>query len=97
MKGIEKNVRNSNINYIKPSYIDSWIIQFIYNIGNIEYVNQFSKAGEKMSKAGRPKKYTEVEIMQQKIDEYFKECEIKHEPYTITGLCLALDICRDTL
>ena len=47
--------------------------------------------------AGRPKKYTEVELMQQKIDKYFKECEIKHEPYTITGLCLALDITRETL
>ena len=29
---------------------------------------------------GRPKKYKEVEIMQQKVDKYFKECEIKHEP-----------------
>lgn len=48
-------------------------------------------------KAGRPKKYTEVEIMQQKIEMYFKECEKKNEPYTVTGLCLALDICRDTL
>lgn len=50
-----------------------------------------------MSKAGRPKKYTEVELMRQKIEGYFKECEEKHEPYTVTGLCLALDICRDTL
>ncbi len=46
---------------------------------------------------GRPKKYTEVEKMQQKIEKYFKECEQRHEPYTITGLCIALDICRDTL
>ena len=50
-----------------------------------------------MPRAGRPKKYTEVELMQQKIEKYFKECEEKHEPYTVTGLCLALDICRDTL
>lgn len=50
-----------------------------------------------MSKAGRPKKYTEVKLMQQKIEKYFNECEKKNEPYTITGLCLALDICRDTL
>lgn len=50
-----------------------------------------------MKKRGRPKKYTEVEIMQRKIDEYFKECDKKHDPYTITGLCIALDICRDTL
>lgn len=48
-------------------------------------------------KSGRPKKYTEVEIMQQKIDKYFEGCNKSNEPYTVTGLCLALDICRDTL
>ena len=48
-------------------------------------------------KGGRPKKYTEVEIMQQKIDKYFEGCNKNNEPYTVTGLCLALDICRDTL
>lgn len=48
-------------------------------------------------KGGRPKKYTEVEIMQQKINNYFEECNKDNEPYTVTGLCLALDICRDTL
>lgn len=51
-----------------------------------------------MQKArGRPKAYTEVKIMQQKIDKYFKECNENKEPYTITGICIALDICRDTL
>ena len=50
-----------------------------------------------MSKAGRPKKYTEVEIMEQKIKKYFLECDAKNEPYTVTGLCLALDITRETL
>ena len=49
------------------------------------------------NKKGRPKAYTEVEEMKQKIDTYFKECKEKEEPYTITGLCIALDICRDTL
>ena len=47
--------------------------------------------------AGRPKKYTEVELMQQKIDKYFKECDKKNEPYTITGLALALDLDRKSL
>ena len=46
---------------------------------------------------GRPKAYTKVKTMQQKIDEYFNECDKNKEPYTITGLCIALDICRDTL
>lgn len=50
-----------------------------------------------MPKAGRPKKYTEVELMKQKIDLYFKKCDNKNEPYTVTGLCLALDITRETL
>ena len=50
-----------------------------------------------MSKAGRPKKYTEAELMQRKIDAYFKKCDNEHDPYTVTGLCLALDITRETL
>lgn len=50
-----------------------------------------------MSKAGRPKKYTEVELMQQKIDRYFKKCDNEHEPYTITGLALALDLDRKSI
>lgn len=47
--------------------------------------------------AGRPKKYTEAELMQEKINKYFKECDNKNEPYTVTGLCLALDMTRETL
>ncbi|MBQ4030467.1 MAG: hypothetical protein II625_01820 [Bacilli bacterium] len=35
--------------------------------------------------------------MQQKINEYFANCDANKEPYTITGLCIALEICRDTL
>ena len=46
---------------------------------------------------GRPKAYSEVKEMKEKIDKYFEECNKNHEPYTITGLCIALDICRDTL
>lgn len=46
---------------------------------------------------GRPKKISEVDELNNKIKKYFVECDNKKEPYTITGLCLALDICRDTL
>lgn len=46
---------------------------------------------------GRPYKISKKEELQNKIDIYFKECDMKSEPYTITGLCIALDICRDTL
>ena len=48
-------------------------------------------------KKGRPKAYTDVERMQQKIDEYFKECDKNKEPYTITGLALALDLDRKSI
>ena len=48
-------------------------------------------------KRGRPKAYTEVEIMQQKIDKYFNECDKNKEPYTITGLALALDLDRKSI
>lgn len=50
-----------------------------------------------MAKTGRPKKYKSVKLMKEKIDMYFEMCDEKNEPYTVTGLCLALDICRDTL
>lgn len=48
-------------------------------------------------KKGRPKAYTDVEIMQQKIDKYFNECDKNKEPYTITGLALALDLDRKSI
>lgn len=49
------------------------------------------------NKGGRPKKYTEVEVMQQKIDKYFDKCDKNKEPYTITGLALALDLDRKSI
>ncbi len=47
-----------------------------------------------MNKVGRPLKYKSVEEMQLIIDNYFKECDEKQKPYTITGLALALDMTR---
>lgn len=46
---------------------------------------------------GRPNKISSKKELENKIDKYFKECDNKSEPYTITGLCITLDICRDTL
>lgn len=46
---------------------------------------------------GRPRKISEKEELENKIKNYFEECDRNKEPYTITGLCIALDICRDTL
>ena len=62
---------------------------------------------------GRPPKYTELQVMQQKIDEYFDYCDNKTkqihsekfgdmliadpEPYTMSGLAYKLDMDRRTL
>ncbi len=40
---------------------------------------------------GRPRKYNKVEDMQKAIDNYFKECDKNKDPYTMSGLALALD------
>lgn len=45
----------------------------------------------------RPKKYTDVEEMEKKIENYFKSCDEKSEPYTITGLAIALDLDRKSI
>lgn len=49
------------------------------------------------SKGGRPAKYKSKEELQVKIDAYFKGCDEVHEPYTVTGLGLALDMSRQDL
>lgn len=47
--------------------------------------------------AGAPQKFKTPEEMQKQIDMYFLECDEKEDPYTITGLALALDTTRETL
>lgn len=49
------------------------------------------------NKGGRPLKYKNAEELNEAINNYFKICDETHEPYTITGLALALDIDRKTL
>ena len=46
---------------------------------------------------GRPPKYKTKEELEERIDRYFIECDREHEPYTVTGLALALDVDRKTL
>lgn len=46
---------------------------------------------------GRPPKYKTAEEMQEKIDKYFEQCDKDNDPYTITGIAIALDIDRKTL
>lgn len=45
----------------------------------------------------RPKLYTCVEDMQKIINEYFKMCDDKEKPYTMSGLAYALDMDRRSL
>lgn len=46
---------------------------------------------------GRPLKYKSAAEMQKVIDKYFADCDEKNEPYTVTGLALALDMSRQDL
>ena len=46
---------------------------------------------------GRPKKYSKKEEIEEKINNYFKECDDRQEPYTVTGLGLALNMSRQDL
>lgn len=62
------------------------------------------------NKGGRPRKFQSLEELADKINEYFNYCDSKKEevvtnkgikiiekPYTISGLCVFLDITRETL
>ena len=42
-------------------------------------------------------KYKNIEDLQKGIDEYFKECDDKDKPYTMSGLAYSLGIDRTTL
>lgn len=53
--------------------------------------------GLKSETVGRPAKFTDPNVMQKAIDDYFAECEKNEKPKTIMGLALALDMCRDSL
>ncbi len=46
---------------------------------------------------GRPLKFPSLDDLKIKIDAYFQKCDISEEPYTITGLALALNTSRETL
>lgn len=50
-----------------------------------------------MSELGRPLKFKTVEELDQKIEEYFNNCDKNNKPYSMTGLALALDTFRSVL
>lgn len=46
---------------------------------------------------GRPVAFESVEVLENKINDYFKVCDEIGEPYTITGLADHLEVTRQTL
>lgn len=48
-------------------------------------------------KAGRPRKFKELEEFKTKIEKYFQKCDEKDEPYLIEGLALHLGINSEQL
>lgn len=52
---------------------------------------------EEKNKGGRPLKYNNIEEMRKDIEKYFKMCDKKEKPYTVSGLAYALNISRQTL
>lgn len=46
---------------------------------------------------GRPLKFKSAEEMQALGDKFFQDCDAKSDPYTITGLAIALGTSRESL
>jgi len=45
----------------------------------------------------RRRKWTDLELFQERVDQYFVECDTKNETYTVTGLAMALNLARENL
>lgn len=48
-------------------------------------------------KGGAPVKWETPELMQEAINAYYADCELKERPLTVTGLAYALDLTRKGL
>lgn len=46
---------------------------------------------------GRPVVFESVEVLQVKINDYFKYCDDNNKPYTVSGLASYLEVTRQTL
>lgn len=46
---------------------------------------------------GRPKRFTDPVAFAEKVDAFFDNCDLKEEPYTVSGLCLWLEVSRKIL
>jgi hypothetical protein len=45
----------------------------------------------------RPRKYTDLDVFQKRIEEFFADCDTRGKPYTVTGLARSLIISREQL
>lgn len=63
----------------------------------LQPLRQLRRWYQKENKNGRPLKYNKVEEIKKDIDKYFKECDKKMKPYTVSGLAYALDMSRQSL
>ena len=50
-----------------------------------------------MAKLGRPRKFETVEDIEERINEYWSDCEVNEKPITMAGLALFLGVDRKTL
>ena len=46
---------------------------------------------------GRPPKFQDLNVLKADIDKYFADCDENNEPYTVTGLAIALGTHRSVL
>ena len=53
--------------------------------------------GNQYAKDNHTKKIRDKETLEQKINDYFKECDKEKKPYTMSGLAYSMDIDRTTL
>lgn len=60
-------------------------------------MNDTPQAETRLSKVGRPLKFSNVRTLQRKIDDYLQNCTELGKMPTITGLAVALDTDRRTL
>ncbi|MGA2317601.1 MAG: terminase small subunit [Thermodesulfobacteriota bacterium] len=45
----------------------------------------------------RPRKWTDLELFQKRIEEFFADCDSKGRPYTTMGLAMAVNLSRENL
>lgn len=63
----------------------------------LKEIKELKKNKKIIKLIGRPKLYNTAEEMIEVLENYFNDCEKRHAHYTITGICIALGMSRETL